>query len=1059
MSQIVRLRPTLIIGLGGSGCRVAVELKARLLEDLGPNSNFSKAIKFACFDTAAEDFRATYGEQRNVILQSDQELVRISDVPLHDLMRTREAQPAIANILPEVLRSTQIDQGAQQVRRLGRISLFYHYSRIRETLRSTIHSLRQLDVMGKIGVSRDGDELHVIDRNRMRVFIVCSICGGTGSGTFLDMSYIVRHVAAQTGIAARACEVVGMLLLPEAFPEVGTTGRSRIRANAYGALLDLEYYNQVTNDDDTLYDVDLPGEKLRVEGSPFTLCYLVGNSSREGTIRSADLAPVLGEVLFTMIATILGEKLDATLDNVRANLTQYIDGYRAFYSCVGVSQIVYPQALIKRLFSEKLRSEIYKHLTGSNQSSEQIRGEAEQWLENLNLANRLRPTEALARALRPLDNLLSVDLQISRDIVGDLRRAFYESQSAFRQVEEAILDRQPTVKSDLEQNLRRKIEGLLDDALTSQQGGLDVALAWLERLEAKVLESAQNLSKGLRASSASAILSQAEADIAQAKGLAVLLRGSPQGLAKRAVEDLKRDFEDVQTKDKLARAEVELLGGLLSLIRQWQRQLRQLRARWLRNVRNDVESPKLELVSVNQSLIEEGRLVSHLGELVADAMRDPSGLWARLSEAIVEAHRRDKVRASDDQRTLALALEEGFLPRLEAAIDDFCELTYRDAANQNNVLEEMAKDPKRCELWVRGMFQRSEPLLIYRKASLHGLAQVKLIGTTDPRRYEDLTKGLVEDQTDVRYEITDVPHRLTLLNTHHGIPIHMLGGFEEYRDHYQQHLSRDHNSVFHLDNERESEPYDPGSEAFINFEDVLVIIGRCFAYGWLARVSNDNLLNPLAPRQIFMLHPDFYDVLDKLVKTRLSEYQQKIDAAERARQQASKDGQETDKRYWERQIDLLSGQHESLRAAFAGFQRYSTALHKDFECPSAYADWIIPQGRYVNGDFYAASSLRLLVRVFTDRQARSLSNLLRQAFLQKTSSLTDRVQIDMVNKFLEGKQSGRSYAWWSSEGQDDYPVEQRLLRLLSVYARALERKGYQRRKRWAYDSALLEEDV
>lgn len=634
MNQIVRLRPTLVIGLGGSGCRVAVELKARLLEDLGKNSNFDKAIKFVCFDTAAEDFRATYGEQRNITLQPDQELMRISDVPLHDLMRTREAQPAIANILPEVLRSTQIDQGAQQVRRLGRISVFYHYNRVREKLRSSIHSLRQVDVMGKLGVRRDNNELHVIDRNRMRVFIICSICGGTGSGTFIDISYIVRHVAAQTGISTRACEVVGILLLPEAFPEVGTTGRSRIRANAYGALLDLEYYNQVTNDDDILYEVDMPGEKLRVAGSPFTLCYLVGNSSHEGTIKSSDLAPMLAEALFTMIATILGEKLDATLDNIRANLTHYIDGYRAFYSCLGISQIIYPQTLMKRLFSNRLRSETYKHLVGSKQDIEVTRSEAEKWLKSLDLESRLRPTETLTRALMPLNNLIDVDLKISRDPIGELKRAFYETQDLFRQVEEVITDRQPSIRSELERKLREELEKRLDATLDGQQGGLEAALDWLERLEAQVLESVQSLLKSLRTSSANAIISQAEADIAQAKGLTVLLRGSGRAQAEKAAKTLKLDFEQVQVKEKLARAQVELLNGFTRVIRQWQRQLRQLRARWSRYATQDDEKPRLDLVSVNQSLIDEDELQSHLESLIKDAMRDPREQWDKLSEAI-----------------------------------------------------------------------------------------------------------------------------------------------------------------------------------------------------------------------------------------------------------------------------------------------------------------------------------------------------------------------------------------------------------------------------------------
>jgi len=243
----VNLRPTLILGLGGTGARIAVNLKARLVEAYG--SAYTQSIRFLCFDTAKEAFSAyqpNHPERSPVGLTPGSEMIQISDVKISDLMRSTDNNPSIARLLPTLLQSTQIDQGAQQIRRLGRIALFYHWSeRIKPQLKTALTSLRHSGSQSVPGLSEDKRwSLQFNPSSRLNVYIVCSICGGTGSGMFLDMAYLTRYMVTECGL--EGCSVTGVLLLPEAFANVETTG-PRLRANAYASLLDLEHYNRATS--------------------------------------------------------------------------------------------------------------------------------------------------------------------------------------------------------------------------------------------------------------------------------------------------------------------------------------------------------------------------------------------------------------------------------------------------------------------------------------------------------------------------------------------------------------------------------------------------------------------------------------------------------------------------------------------------------------------------------------------------------------------------------------------------------------------------------------------
>jgi len=76
MQRQTNMRPTLLIGLGGTGQKVLVQLKARFIRNFG---GVPDAVRFLCFDTDQTPDKAQT-EGKVVSLTTDTELVNIGGI-------------------------------------------------------------------------------------------------------------------------------------------------------------------------------------------------------------------------------------------------------------------------------------------------------------------------------------------------------------------------------------------------------------------------------------------------------------------------------------------------------------------------------------------------------------------------------------------------------------------------------------------------------------------------------------------------------------------------------------------------------------------------------------------------------------------------------------------------------------------------------------------------------------------------------------------------------------------------------------------------------------------
>jgi len=227
--QEARLRPTLLLGIGGTAARALRRLRGRLGERFG-NPAAVPAVQMVLVDTDTKTLvRATQGDEARALTY--QETIALPLRPAHEY---RSASKKHLNWLSRrwlynIPRSLQ----TEGIRPLGRLALVDHSKQLFERLRAV---LAQAADPQSLAISAAATGLEVDDR-AARVFVVASISGGTGSGMALDLGYAVRGLLAEMGYADEG--VCGIL--------AHCTGRhpnekKLAAANAYACLSELNHY-------------------------------------------------------------------------------------------------------------------------------------------------------------------------------------------------------------------------------------------------------------------------------------------------------------------------------------------------------------------------------------------------------------------------------------------------------------------------------------------------------------------------------------------------------------------------------------------------------------------------------------------------------------------------------------------------------------------------------------------------------------------------------------------------------------------------------------------------
>lgn len=244
--------PMLMVGIGGSGIDALLTLKAKL-ESVYHSEKLSK-IEYLFIDTDEMPRNAGIKKNDKVILQS-------ADTAI--LLRERDS---LSSILPDEIKEwlhdgiepLRIMNGAAGIRQAGRLILFLNIQHIYNVLSRKI--------------KRINTEIEAA-KSRVPVYIFTGIGGGTGSGMFVDISYLIRHIS-------KNAEMNGVVFMPDVScmkPGIRNVTKRNIKKNGGAALRELEYLMMMERYRER-FEQRYPGEVgLVSETAPiYDYCYLVG---------------------------------------------------------------------------------------------------------------------------------------------------------------------------------------------------------------------------------------------------------------------------------------------------------------------------------------------------------------------------------------------------------------------------------------------------------------------------------------------------------------------------------------------------------------------------------------------------------------------------------------------------------------------------------------------------------------------------------------------------------------------------------------------------------------
>lgn len=316
--EVIIVRPTLLVGLGGTGVLILRQARQALIELLDAVPPF---IKFLALDTDDQ-------EEAEVPKLPESDFFNLFDTPymqlgevLRGFARNPMSYPHLSWLTGMTLDSSYVGRGCQGLSRLGRVV----FCELRDTvIRREV--MARFDALNTPALSDQVENFapkkqFAIPRVKDPIIhISASICGGTGTGFLLDSAYNLRWWSNE--VFGRTADVVAHLMLPEAFYQDGARTMDKFRAVAATMLEQIELLTDGRREGDlwVRYRNGVLG-KMETTLSPFSFCYLLSS----GGIQRAELSKMMGRMIRTMCAEPASQHIFADGNNKQLDILSHYE--------------------------------------------------------------------------------------------------------------------------------------------------------------------------------------------------------------------------------------------------------------------------------------------------------------------------------------------------------------------------------------------------------------------------------------------------------------------------------------------------------------------------------------------------------------------------------------------------------------------------------------------------------------------------------------------------------------------------------------------------------------
>ncbi|HIE51539.1 MAG TPA: hypothetical protein EYP85_07240 [Armatimonadetes bacterium] len=794
MPEEIQFRPSLIIGLGGTGKEVVLDLKERFVRNFGEELSL---VRFLVFDTtlATED-REVEEEGRSVQL-SPIEFVYLGNIDANDIVENLRSFPSIRRWFPQNLRPGVIDRGAAMVRAIGRLALFWKVHEVSNALDAAVRHLMRL-----ANIPLGGGAAAAAQEQGLNIFVVTSVCGGTGGGMFLDVAYLVRDTLRQVGLLG-VSKVTGALVLPGAFPRVADP--YNLQANAYAALKELDYFME--NAAFRCQYSETPPRIVDLRRRPFDICYLLDtiNENRRKLEDVRGVAQLIAEALFLFITSDTGKKIEDLEINVRDRVLQFSPpptNKVCAYSSFGTSALVLPTDRVIRACAYTLGADLIEQgLLRPVTDLEELKTQVRQFIDTQGL--REDPSDDVVEAL--LQDERGRTMRVSLDAV-DLfatpgaevlaeAKSFVENyrRSTLGAYEQRVRDNAQRLEQEKLGALEQQVETLVNDP----ERGLLYAHRFLEELNRELehfwnlVREEQEQQEKQRAAAEQQLPSMLDALDAAVNSFVLFRRRKIQDALEMyvsTVEDLYRRQLDVLTRSlavRLYATWTQHLGTLRADLDRLRVRLEALKDRY-RTRRRQMESFKetgdfvLERFLVTEQDVEEfyRERVTDLRDETARLLNHPRYgrvyEWRTLSEEEIDVRlRRYCEEKFADLQNLHVDGPEGLLAQKNLSPDEILDRLMTFAVPFWNYSEVRARGINTATIEVVGVEDEDN----------------SLIAEAVQRRPGDITTATTRESD-----------RITVTRARHGLPLFALTMMENWKLSYDMFLRARRRPVHVLEN-------------------------------------------------------------------------------------------------------------------------------------------------------------------------------------------------------------------------------------------------------------------
>ncbi len=332
------ITPTFFVGMGGVGSRIVDRIAARAASLPNWDSQLRPLTSFISIDTNDLDqdrlSHIPKGNRINIAAFDKQQVVQ-------NLRRSKDEQTE--QWLPPTYTPREgVKPGAGQIRIESRLGFFFHSPTIRQRMKDLVNQALTPGITWR----KEG---------KFNVYLYCTLAGGTGSGSFLSLAYLLDDIIDSTSWQPRL--IANLMLSTLITDKVGPELHRNIHANTYAALKELENltkldYSQVRQagrTDEPFQYYRNSSDKLSVGSRPFFVSFVLDRPAHLGT---RDPEKVIADAAFLQVFTPIINELAGEYDNYEqhlealtrfpGHLSDVGEGYAKNYGTYGAVAMVLP---------------------------------------------------------------------------------------------------------------------------------------------------------------------------------------------------------------------------------------------------------------------------------------------------------------------------------------------------------------------------------------------------------------------------------------------------------------------------------------------------------------------------------------------------------------------------------------------------------------------------------------------------------------------------------------------------------------------------------------------